>query len=160
MTGCFRPSSSRPTPGERSPGKTDLSQRMAVAHFEPSFDEPNLKASFDFSIVIPESYTALSNQPEKDNQSVGNGLKKVTFVTAPKMSTYVRLNTDCSSTRADPFSCTLGPAANSSTSKHLRTASTKAGASFPSGFTPPRGSVSWAALRSRPPGTSSTITRR
>ena len=63
-----------------------------VADEEPSFDEPNLKASFDFSIVIPESCTALSNQPEKDNQSVGDGLKKVTFVTAPKMSTYVRLS--------------------------------------------------------------------
>ncbi|KAF8246649.1 hypothetical protein K440DRAFT_655076 [Wilcoxina mikolae CBS 423.85] len=55
----------------------------------PCFDEPNLKASFDFSIVVPESYTALSNQPEKDCQSLGDGLKKVTFVTAPKMSTYL-----------------------------------------------------------------------
>ncbi|KAI5841250.1 peptidase family M1-domain-containing protein [Tricharina praecox] len=55
----------------------------------PCFDEPNLKATFDFSIEIPESYTALSNQPEKESKDLGNGLKKVTFVTAPKMSTYL-----------------------------------------------------------------------
>jgi aminopeptidase N len=54
-----------------------------------SFDEPNLKATFDFSIEVPEHYTALSNQPEKESVSIGNGLKKVSFVTAPKMSTYV-----------------------------------------------------------------------
>ena len=55
----------------------------------PCFDEPNLKATFDFSIEIPENYTALSNQPEKESKDVGNGLKKVTFTTAPKMSTYL-----------------------------------------------------------------------
>lgn len=55
----------------------------------PCFDEPNLKASFDFSIVVPESYTALSNQPEISSESVGNGEKKVTFSTSPKMSTYL-----------------------------------------------------------------------
>ncbi|KAI5787071.1 peptidase family M1-domain-containing protein [Geopyxis carbonaria] len=55
----------------------------------PCFDEPNLKATFDLSIEIPESYTALSNQPEKFSESVGHGLKRVTFLTAPKMSTYL-----------------------------------------------------------------------
>jgi hypothetical protein len=48
-----------------------------------------LKATFDFSIEVPESYTVLSNQPEKESKGLGNGLKKVSFVTAPKMSTYV-----------------------------------------------------------------------
>ncbi|KAI5797320.1 peptidase family M1-domain-containing protein [Pyronema domesticum] len=55
----------------------------------PCFDEPNLKATFDFSIVIPENYTALSNQPEKEVTKVDGGLKKVSFITAPKMSTYL-----------------------------------------------------------------------
>ncbi|KAL7268922.1 hypothetical protein RUND412_008436 [Rhizina undulata] len=55
----------------------------------PCFDEPNLKATFDFAITVPESYTALSNQPEKDSKSVGNGLKKVSFERTPKMSTYL-----------------------------------------------------------------------
>lgn len=55
----------------------------------PCFDEPNLKATFDFSIEVPENYIAMSNQPEKDSVSLGNGLKKVAFITAPKMSTYL-----------------------------------------------------------------------
>ena len=56
-----------------------------------SFDEPNLKATFGFAITVPESYTALSNQPEQSSESLPNGLKKVTFVKSPKMSTYVSL---------------------------------------------------------------------
>ncbi|KAF8468306.1 peptidase family M1-domain-containing protein [Kalaharituber pfeilii] len=55
----------------------------------PCFDEPNLKATFDFSIVVPEDYTALSNQPEISSERLPNGLKKVTFETSPKMSTYL-----------------------------------------------------------------------
>jgi len=31
----------------------------------PCFDEPNLKATFDFEIEIPEGQVALSNMPEK-----------------------------------------------------------------------------------------------
>jgi hypothetical protein len=56
-----------------------------------SFDEPNLKATYDFAMTVPESFTALSNQPVKETQSLGNGLKKVSFLTVPKMSTYVGL---------------------------------------------------------------------
>lgn len=55
----------------------------------PCFDEPNLKATFDFSIDIPEAYTALSNQPVKSETKTENGLKTVVFETAPKMSTYL-----------------------------------------------------------------------
>jgi len=54
-----------------------------------SFDEPNLKATFDFNITIPGSYTALSNMPESKSETAGTGLKRVTFETSPKMSTYV-----------------------------------------------------------------------
>lgn len=55
----------------------------------PCFDEPNLKATFDFTITVPERFTALSNQPVRETQSLGNGLKKVSFLTMPKMSTYL-----------------------------------------------------------------------
>lgn len=60
----------------------------------PCFDEPNLKATYDFAITLPENLTALSNQPVKESKSLGNGLKTVSFATVPKMSTYVRL-CDC-----------------------------------------------------------------
>ncbi|KAJ6164340.1 hypothetical protein N7470_003012 [Penicillium chermesinum] len=56
----------------------------------PCFDEPNLKASFDFEIEIPKGQTALSNMPviaERDGSHPG--LKFVTFQRTPVMSTYL-----------------------------------------------------------------------
>ncbi|MCJ1268639.1 hypothetical protein MMC22_008527 [Lobaria immixta] len=55
----------------------------------PCFDEPNLKATFDFSIEIPEDLVALSNMPEKTVGQVKNGLKVVSFGRTPLMSTYL-----------------------------------------------------------------------
>jgi len=68
----------------------------------PCFDEPALKATFDFDIIVPNEMTALSNMPVisskppadgKKKASSGaegsNDLKVVTFATTPKMSTYV-----------------------------------------------------------------------
>lgn len=57
----------------------------------PCFDEPNLKATFDFSIEIPEDQVALSNMPESGVQKAKNGLKVVSFDQTPLMSTYVGL---------------------------------------------------------------------
>src|SRR5271155_233042 len=56
----------------------------------PCFDEPNLKASFEFEIEIPEDQVALSNMPEKTvSKGSKDGLKKVSFEKTPAMSTYV-----------------------------------------------------------------------
>ncbi|KAK9245635.1 peptidase family M1-domain-containing protein [Lipomyces tetrasporus] len=64
----------------------------------PCFDEPALKATFDFSITVPEEWTALSNMPEvsskppedgKKKGVAGTKLKTVTFATTPIMSTYL-----------------------------------------------------------------------
>lgn len=55
----------------------------------PCFDEPNLKASFDVSIEIPEDLTALSNMPEKEVKNSKTGLKTVYFEKTPTMSTYL-----------------------------------------------------------------------
>ncbi|KAK9455905.1 peptidase family M1-domain-containing protein [Dipodascopsis uninucleata] len=64
----------------------------------PCFDEPNLKATFDFAITIPQHWTALSNMPEvssttaEDGKKIANAdkkLKTVTFATTPVMSTYL-----------------------------------------------------------------------
>jgi aminopeptidase N len=53
----------------------------------PCFDEPNLKATFEFEIEIPEDQVALSNMPEKVTSV--DGLKVVSFEKSPTMSTYV-----------------------------------------------------------------------
>lgn len=66
----------------------------------PCFDEPNLKATFDFAVTIPSEWTALSNMPvlsskppadgtKKTKSPDDTGLKTVTFETSPKMSTYL-----------------------------------------------------------------------
>ncbi|KAK4580351.1 hypothetical protein LTR86_000554 [Recurvomyces mirabilis] len=56
----------------------------------PCFDEPNLKATFDFEIEIPEGQTALSNMPVKETKkSKRDGFQVVSFDKSPKMSTYL-----------------------------------------------------------------------
>lgn len=57
----------------------------------PCFDEPNLKATFDFEIEVPKSQVALSNMPVKAERDGSKpGLKFVSFERTPVMSTYVR----------------------------------------------------------------------
>jgi aminopeptidase N len=55
----------------------------------PCFDEPNLKATFDFEIELPEDQVALSNMPEKSVRKSKDGLKVVSFERTPIMSTYL-----------------------------------------------------------------------
>jgi len=55
----------------------------------PCFDEPNLKATFDFEIELPEDQVALSNMPEKATKKSKDGFKVVSFERTPIMSTYL-----------------------------------------------------------------------
>lgn len=101
MAGFYR---SKYTPvGEAGPGtpKEGDFHYMLSTQFEscdarrafPCFDEPNLKATFDFEIEIPKGQTALSNMPIKSERDGSNAnLKFVTFEKTPVMSTYVSSN--------------------------------------------------------------------
>jgi len=55
----------------------------------PCFDEPNLKATFDFEVEIPEDQVALSNMPVKETKKTKDGWNMVSFETTPVMSTYL-----------------------------------------------------------------------
>ncbi|KAB8234627.1 peptidase family M1-domain-containing protein [Aspergillus alliaceus] len=56
----------------------------------PCFDEPNLKATFNFEIEVPKGQTALSNMSVKSEREGSNpDLKVVSFETTPVMSTYL-----------------------------------------------------------------------
>lgn len=55
----------------------------------PCFDEPNLKATFDLSIEIPQDLVGLSNMPEKQTKDGKSGRKIVSFERSPVMSTYL-----------------------------------------------------------------------
>ncbi|KAB8342752.1 hypothetical protein FH972_022350 [Carpinus fangiana] len=94
MAGFYKPAA----PASPSTARDDEFHYMFSTQFEssdarrafPCFDEPNLKASFDVQIEIPEDQTALSNQPEKETKkSKKDGLKVVSFETTPVMSTYL-----------------------------------------------------------------------
>lgn len=55
----------------------------------PCFDEPNLKATFDFEVEIPSGLVALSNMPEKRIRKTKDGFHFVSFDRTPVMSTYL-----------------------------------------------------------------------
>lgn len=63
----------------------------------PCCDEPNLKATFQIHLAVPEQWTALSNMPIQSSKSLQDGkksgsltdIKVVTFEKTPVMSTYL-----------------------------------------------------------------------
>lgn len=55
----------------------------------PCWDEPDFKAKFKISLVVPQELTALSNMPVQSQSKVGNGLKQVHYQLTPIMSTYL-----------------------------------------------------------------------
>jgi len=67
------------------------------SHFEPAdsrlmyavFEQPDLKATFDFVVTAPDSWTVISNQPAREVASVGDGKHKWQFETTPRISSYI-----------------------------------------------------------------------
>jgi len=57
--------------------------------FVPSWNEPDYKATFDLSAVVPASDMAVGNMPAASSRDLGNGLKRVVFETTPVMSSYL-----------------------------------------------------------------------
>lgn len=79
---------------DKATGKTKY---MATTQMEPTdarrafpcFDEPNLKATFDISLVSDKSLTHLSNMDVKSEENLDGNKKLTKFNTTPKMSTYL-----------------------------------------------------------------------
>lgn len=97
MAGFYRSKYKPVVPAAKSVPRDEEYHYMFSTQFEscdarrafPCFDEPNLKATFDFEIEIPEDQVALSNMPEKETRKVKNNMKVVSFDTTPIMSTYL-----------------------------------------------------------------------
>jgi aminopeptidase N len=98
MAGFYRSRYKPAVEAAKSVARDDEYHYMFSTQFEscdarrtfPCFDEPNLKASFEFEIEIPDDQVALSNMPEKEaRKSSKDGWKVVTFEKAPIMSTYL-----------------------------------------------------------------------
>ncbi|MDI2127350.1 aminopeptidase N [Yinghuangia seranimata] len=66
-------------------------------HFEPAdarrlyanFEQPDLKASFTFSVIAPEEWTVVSNAPESGREPVAPGVARWRFEPTKRISTYI-----------------------------------------------------------------------
>ena len=73
------------------------SDRYAATQFEaadarrafPCFDEPEFKACFALTLVVPEDAVAISNGAIVGERSVGGGRKEVRFAETPPISSYL-----------------------------------------------------------------------
>uniref|UniRef100_A0A1I8JHD6 Aminopeptidase n=1 Tax=Macrostomum lignano TaxID=282301 RepID=A0A1I8JHD6_9PLAT len=76
---------------------TGAEVRCAVTQFAPTdarrclpcWDEPELKATFDVTMLVDTDLTALSNMPEQSRSDTSSGLVSVKFQQSPIMSTYL-----------------------------------------------------------------------
>lgn len=98
MAGFYRSKYKPAADPSKGVAKDDEHHYMFSTQFEssdarrafPCFDEPNLKATFDFEMEVPDDLTALSNMPEKETKKgKKDGYKVVSFDRTPVMSTYL-----------------------------------------------------------------------
>lgn len=81
----------------RFTGGDGTEHTIATTQFEPAearrafpcWDEPELKATFTLSLVVPESLTVLSSGSQVSSATRRDGTKQVSFAETMKMSTYV-----------------------------------------------------------------------
>jgi aminopeptidase N len=59
-----------------------------IRNMYPCFDQPDLKATFDFTVIAPAHWEVISNNPVKSKSDLGAN-KKWEFTTTPVMSTYI-----------------------------------------------------------------------
>src|SRR5580698_2733704 len=57
--------------------------------FLPCWDEPARKATFSLTVDVPKDRVAVSNMPVQTEEEISSAVKRVHFVTTPRMSTYL-----------------------------------------------------------------------
>jgi aminopeptidase N len=77
------------TPGGRKQALFTQFENSDARRFVPSWDEPNRKATFTLSAIVPAASMAVSNMPAASQTALPGGLKRVDFATTPRMSTYL-----------------------------------------------------------------------
>ena len=71
--------------------ETYLYSQGETAHIRnmyPCFDQPDLKATFTLSVLAPQNWEVLSNNPVEETRPDGNA-KFWQFTTTPRISTYI-----------------------------------------------------------------------
>ena len=54
-----------------------------------SFDQPDLKATYEFSVIAPEKWEVVSNSPVQERKNLGNGKHQWTYLKTKRFSTYL-----------------------------------------------------------------------
>jgi puromycin-sensitive aminopeptidase len=74
-----------------------VERAIATSHFEatdarrafPCWDEPDLKAVYGMTLIVPEGIAALSNGPEVRRETLPDGRVRIRFADTMTMSTYL-----------------------------------------------------------------------
>jgi aminopeptidase N len=88
LTGFYRSTYTDQDGNARIIGTTHFEPTDARRAF-PSWDEPDLKAIFAITLIVPEDLAAVSNGPELERESLGDGRIRIRFADTMKMSTYL-----------------------------------------------------------------------
>jgi aminopeptidase N len=67
-----------------SQGETAFIRKMY-----PCFDQPDLKATFSLTAIVPSHWEVVANNPVKTKSDLGNNRTQWTFTTTPRISTYI-----------------------------------------------------------------------
>jgi len=65
------------------------SESIQARRYLPGFDEPGLKASYQFKLTVPAGYQVITNSPELSRVAADGGMETVTFARTRPMSTYL-----------------------------------------------------------------------
>jgi puromycin-sensitive aminopeptidase len=88
LAGFYRSTFTDDTGAKQAIAVTQLEATHAREAF-PCWDEPEYKAVFSVTLIVPEHLTALSNAGELSNEVLGDGRRRVVFADTMKMSTYL-----------------------------------------------------------------------
>ena len=88
LVGFYRSTFTDDAGDEQALAVTQLEATHAREAF-PCWDEPEFKAVFSVTLIVPEDLTALSNAGELSNELLGDGRRRVVFADTMKMSTYL-----------------------------------------------------------------------
>src|SRR6056297_3884 len=87
MAGFYR--SEYAVDGERHPIAVTQFQESDARRAIPCMDHPMYKGNYEVTLIIDPEMTGISNMPVRDQKTLKNGRKRLTFKQSPKMSSYL-----------------------------------------------------------------------